>query len=310
MLYSMKFSIITPAWNAEQWFSEAIESVLNQEGDFEIEYIVVTDPSEDKTIEIAKKYAARITSKEYPIKCRGITMSVIENNSPKDAGMTRALNTGFNNATGDIHAWIPANDRYILGAFEEVAHVFAKKNDISWLIGINDIINEEGHVTHESDIFFYHRPWLINGIYGQEAYHVAQAACFWRAHLWKTAGPIDDEISYMPDYWLWIKFAEQTPLVATDIRASEFRKHQEQSTNASRRSLFIKKVGGKRSITAFIVKVFFYVRDRVAKTPLRKTLEALYPIIFPFQKPYYLHVTRDSITPRFMTSFLVKPEQS
>jgi len=40
----MKFSIVTPTYNMERWIAETIESVLSQEGDFEIEYIIVKCP--------------------------------------------------------------------------------------------------------------------------------------------------------------------------------------------------------------------------------------------------------------------------
>ena len=46
----MKFSIITPVYNGEKYITETIESVLSQEGDFEIEYIIQDGGSTDQTI--------------------------------------------------------------------------------------------------------------------------------------------------------------------------------------------------------------------------------------------------------------------
>ena len=49
----MKFSIITPAYNMERWISKTIKSVLTQEGDFEIEYILADGGSTDNTVKIS-----------------------------------------------------------------------------------------------------------------------------------------------------------------------------------------------------------------------------------------------------------------
>src|SRR3990167_5429525 len=76
----MKFSIVTPVYNMEHWISETIESVLSQEGDFEIEYIVVNDHSIDKTESIIKGYLNKIDKGTYPIRCKNVSMKYIYGN--------------------------------------------------------------------------------------------------------------------------------------------------------------------------------------------------------------------------------------
>ena len=55
----MRFSIITPAYNMAQYISETIESVLSQEGNFDIEYIIMDGESTDETLDIIKRYEQR-----------------------------------------------------------------------------------------------------------------------------------------------------------------------------------------------------------------------------------------------------------
>ncbi len=52
----MKISIVTPVLNGEKYIKEAIDSVLEQEGALELEYIIVDGGSTDRTLEILEEY--------------------------------------------------------------------------------------------------------------------------------------------------------------------------------------------------------------------------------------------------------------
>src|SRR4051812_44675555 len=51
-------SILTPVYNGEEFFVEAIESVLKQTYE-NFEYIIINNCSKDRTLEIATAYAAK-----------------------------------------------------------------------------------------------------------------------------------------------------------------------------------------------------------------------------------------------------------
>jgi glycosyltransferase involved in cell wall biosynthesis len=51
-------SILIPAYNAEQWISDAIESALAQTWPHK-EVIVVDDGSSDRTLDVARRFASR-----------------------------------------------------------------------------------------------------------------------------------------------------------------------------------------------------------------------------------------------------------
>ncbi len=50
----VKFSIITPSFNQGTYLQETIDSVISQDGDFEIEYFVIDGGSSDNSVEILK----------------------------------------------------------------------------------------------------------------------------------------------------------------------------------------------------------------------------------------------------------------
>lgn len=98
----MKVSIIIPVYNADKYLEECIESALNQTYR-DIEIIAVDDGSTDKSLEILKKYADKIT--------------VI---AKKNEGAASALNTGIMIAKGEWLKWLNADDVLYPNAVEQL----------------------------------------------------------------------------------------------------------------------------------------------------------------------------------------------
>ena len=93
---SVKVSIITPAYNAENFLCETIESVQKQTfRDWEL--IIVDDCSTDYTNVLAKDYA----SKDSRIK-------VIK--APQNGGVAKARNIGLEHTTGEFIAFVDSDD--------------------------------------------------------------------------------------------------------------------------------------------------------------------------------------------------------
>jgi len=84
-------SVIIPAYNAERYIGEAIESVLTQSYE-PVETIVVDDGSTDRTAEIARSYT-------------GVEVVVQENTGP-----SAARNRGFAASAGEIVAFHDSDD--------------------------------------------------------------------------------------------------------------------------------------------------------------------------------------------------------
>ena len=111
----MDISIIVPTYNEEKYIEANLKSIKNQETDLDYEIIVSDCKSNDKTIEIAKKYAGKIV--------------ISEKRSP-----AYARNTGALAAKGEILVFIDA-DTQILPDYLEF--IFRKFKKISHLVGLS-----------------------------------------------------------------------------------------------------------------------------------------------------------------------------
>ncbi|AAV45983.1 glycosyltransferase [Haloarcula marismortui ATCC 43049] len=91
----MKISIITAVYNDPR-VERCLDSVASQQGNFEVEHIVVDSESTDDTVDVIEQY-------ENHIDC------LI---SEPDDGMYDAINKGIEAATGDVIGLLNADDYY------------------------------------------------------------------------------------------------------------------------------------------------------------------------------------------------------
>lgn len=108
----MKISIITPVFNAASTLKKTILSVLEQNAQAELEYIVIDGGSTDGSLDIIHRYRDRI--------------AVII--SERDRGVYDAMNKGISLATGDVIGIINADDWYNPGALQAVKDAFAQNS--------------------------------------------------------------------------------------------------------------------------------------------------------------------------------------
>jgi len=257
----MKFSIVAPVYNMEPWIAKAIESVLMQEGDFEIEYILQDGASIDKTVEIFESYRKKLERNELPIKCKSIKMLSF---SEKDVGTFDAINKGFAKATGDIYTWADGDNTYEPGAFGAIAKTFSKFPEIQWVHGITNGMNEKWERTSNGICKIFRQDWLSLGIYSQEAYPTAQNGIFWRRELWEKVAPIPEGYRVSGDYWLWMNMARHAPMWALKVSIGNFMRREGQLHSSGPYKAEQWKARPRRSFTAWKARLFFSPQSRLS----------------------------------------------
>ncbi len=199
-----RISIVTPSYNQAKFVGETIESVLLQEGDFEIEYFVMDGGSTDGSVEIIRRHADLVASGEWPVRCRGITMSWV---SERDEGQAAAINTGLGRATGNILGYINSDDLYFPGAFQRVADAFAGDPAADFVYGDGDVVDATGALQWE----WLSRPYnhavmtSYHFLWNDFTNYIMQQATFWRRQVRERIGDFDPTFHFAMDAEYWIR---------------------------------------------------------------------------------------------------------
>lgn len=231
----MNFYIVTPALNAAPFIAEAINSVVAQAGDFTIFYHVQDGGSTDATCEILQQWETILSSGSALINCRAVHFSW---SSEPDTGMYDAINKGFSRFTMPpqaIMAWVNTDDFYIPGAFATAAKAFTDNPSLQWLGG-RIFLAKEGVLESSSPGTQPYPPELVKNYCCD--YHgwryIDQAATFWKASLWHSAGPLNTAFKYAGDYELWPRFAQHADCVYLPLELCCYRVHKAQLSQQGR----------------------------------------------------------------------------
>jgi len=217
-------SIVTPSYNQGEFLAETIESVISQEGDFNIDYIIVDGGSNDTSVDIIRHYDVLLQRGEWPIKCRGITCRWI---SEKDNGQTDALLKGFRMAQGEVLAWLNSDDTYFPGALQQAADFFRDHLDTGLMYGDACYCDAVGARigNYRTEGFDLDRLASVNII--------CQPAAFFRKDAFETVSGLDGTLHFAMDYDLWIRIGRHFPCRYFPHLFATYRLHESSKTISS-----------------------------------------------------------------------------
>ncbi|HVX92877.1 MAG TPA: glycosyltransferase family 2 protein [Candidatus Dojkabacteria bacterium] len=224
----MKFAIVTPTFNAPQFIQETIDSILMQEGDFEIDYIIVDGGSTEENLKVIKDFDKKYKKKQLNIKCKKFKFNWI---SERDNGMYDAIAKGFKKVNGDIMCWLNDDDIFLEGALKAVSETFEKYPEIEWLTGNNNNINEKTEVIQKGTLHLFNQKLIAKGLYGPVLHYIHQESTFWRKELYEKAGGLNRGLKLAGDFQLWVKFAQYAKLTSLDYRVACFRVRANQKSS-------------------------------------------------------------------------------
>lgn len=202
MLRHPLVSVVTPSYNQGKFIEETIKSVLSQEGDFYLEYLIMDGGSKDNSVEIIKKYEGLLKRGEWPVKCRGIECRWV---SEKDKGQSDAINKGFKKATGEIIAWLNSDDTYLPCAVNKMVSFFESNPDLMMVYGEGYEIDEKGEILRR---FFWTQDFDLQTLIDFGDY-ILQPTVFMRKSAVEEVNFLDTGLNWAMDWDLWIKIGKK-----------------------------------------------------------------------------------------------------
>lgn len=223
VLHSMKLSIITPSFNQAAFLRATAESILSQEGQFQLQWIVVDGGSSDGSVEFLRRLEdPRLTFTSEP-----------------DHGQSDAINRGLGRADGDIIGWLNSDDLYLPGTFRCVCDVFSQNPAAKWIVGACEIIDSDEQIIRRR-ITRYKDRQLSRYSYKRllRENFISQPAVFWRRQFGQQVGPLDESLHYTMDYDLWLRMGRLSEPMIVDRVLSQFRLHSSSKSGAVNRRQF------------------------------------------------------------------------
>ncbi|MFH1081407.1 MAG: glycosyltransferase family 2 protein [Pseudomonadota bacterium] len=191
----MKLTIITPNKNGGRFLEETIRSVISQkETGVDLEYIVIDGGSTDDSLKIIRSYEKDISK-------------II---SEPDRGPVSAINKGLRLASGEIIAWLNADDRYYPGALKRVAQAMNAHPEKALCFGACRIIDESGQeirqgITRFKEAFFP----LSSRFTIQCLNYISQPAMFFRRSALAAVGYLREDMVAAWDYDFMLRLWRQ-----------------------------------------------------------------------------------------------------
>jgi glycosyltransferase involved in cell wall biosynthesis len=179
-------SVVTPCLNPGKHLEATIHSVLSQDYP-SVEYLVMDAGSSDGTVDLLHSYGDRFRWISAP-----------------DRGQADAINKGFAQTTGEILAWLNADDTYTPGAIRIAAEYLAAHPEVAVVYGNADFIDAHGRrIGPCAHIEPFDRNRLIH--YSD---FIVQPAAFFRRSAFQAVGGVDANLHWSMDYDLWLKLAK------------------------------------------------------------------------------------------------------
>ena len=245
-----RISIVIPTLNCGKYIQTAVNSVLNQPYP-DKELFVMDAGSSDDTVSILKQYGNRIVWV-----------------SEKDKGQWHGIQKGLDRATGDIFAYLNADDWYEPDIFPEIVAAFNSDPFIELVYGQCNIIYSDRVELFKSE------PTITRGMLLRLGNNTSQPTTFFRAKTLRDSGGIV-RAHYMMEYDMNLRalFRGKAFYIARPLANFLVHEGQKSGTDAYRR-----------------------IEKEVACMGLRHSRNPLCPVFLSYVKKYYILPMRNAVS--------------
>ena len=254
-------SVVLPVYNVEKYLAKCLESILDQTfSDYEI--VIVNDGSTDDSLNVAKEVLAK-TDIEYQI---------INN---ENGGVSKARNTGLNNARGDEVIFIDADD-LVRKDFLETLHSLIDGCDYSFCN--YTFVHSSAELNDNADkITVYDKEEMINHFLKRDLYFVVPSMLFKRDFLLRNNLYFNEDVRFSEDQmYIWDVIMKTNKCIYTNRKMYGYYLRENSTMTGSPYTKILKGYEQYVQFTDNLIKEYPERRDKLKLILPRWSLGVLY----------------------------------
>jgi hypothetical protein len=273
-----RISVVTPSLNQGRYLRQCIESVASQ-GYENLELLVIDAGSTDESLAVIREHQSKIS---YWV-------------SEPDRGQSDAINKGFARATGELVAWLNADDYYLPGALERVAEAYAADPAAPFYFGDGLRVDEAGATISNffpPDTLRFDRQALVLGLN-----YLLQPSTFINRRYLEQVGHLDVGLHYGMDSELWMrlsKVGEPRAIPSTLSATREYRTTKTASGSFGRVEE-LRQIAMKHSGLPITPGVLCYLLDTLHRFAQEE--QGVFPASYLDDVRYFWHQTQKLLEP-------------
>lgn len=219
-------SVIVPTYNGAAFLQTALESI-RQQGDRNIEVVVVDDGSKDDSVALAQSFSD------------AFQLTILPQNHV--GNWVRNTNTGMTASRGEYVCWLHQDDAWEPGRLNRIKAALKEHPEIEFLFHPSWYINVDGKRVGRwscpvpNSEGFISQDMLIKRLLIQN--FIACCAPVMKRSTLDSIGLADDTLWYLADWDLWLKFCQASPAWYIPVPLSSFRVHPGSQTAGRARSI-------------------------------------------------------------------------
>ncbi|MTJ16848.1 MULTISPECIES: glycosyltransferase [unclassified Dolichospermum] len=216
-------SVVIPAYNAQAFVKEAIDSVLAQSyKNFEV--IVIDDGSSDSTLAILDQYKH----------CHQIKVLTHENN--QNLGVSKSRQLGVKHSQGNYIAFLDADDVFLPEKLQIQVNTFSQFEDIVLChTAVKTKSNVEEYCPDFASNFSIssdvHNYYLNEKSYFLKSNHICNSTTLIKTDVIKKLSFASDQVFQYEDWLLWIMLSDKGKFLFLPQQLIEYRYHPASATN-------------------------------------------------------------------------------
>lgn len=224
---SISVSVLLPAFNAEKYLAEAVDSVLAQTHD-NFELLLINDGSTDGTAEMIDAYAARdsrVRAIHHP-----------------NWGMGASLNHAIELAQHDWIARMDADDIMLPNRLDRQAQFIADNPDVDVAATLVEMIDAEGNPRWKTSSELVDRTTFHRHVRENRVLHIYHPSVLMRKSIVQAVGGYRQQFWSADDMDLWNRIAEGGGLILVQPEhLLQYRIHPDSASIADARDQMAKR---------------------------------------------------------------------